>query len=405
MNIALVVEASSGGAGRHVLDLAAELLSLGHSVHVLYGVGRLDTRFQTTLAVLAVDRRFRAQSFDWKHDISPCDLADVWRLAAYFRGHGPFDIVHGHSTKAGLLSRLAAALCGIPAVYTPHGVLSWDPTVGGWKRRMAAMLELGLSWFTSRIIAVSDCERRHLMGIRVAADKLALVRNGVSLDAYARLRSNRAETRHRLGLTSADLCVGFIGRLVPQKDPGLLLSAFARAAAGNPALRLVIVGAGPLLDELQRSQAACELGNRVRWCGALDGAELLPAFDCLALSSCTESLPYVVLEALATGIPVIATDVGGVSELVYDGRNGVLVPSGDIEKFAEAIAAVLSRREQLAAAAFQTAVEFDLASMASRTEKIYTEACSRRRGVRSQGSSSRLRRMKVGALIAHSEEQ
>src|SRR5690242_1602279 len=109
MKIALVVEAASGGTGRHVTDLAGELLRMGHRVDILYSRRRTDPRFENAVRTFSADPHFRSCRFDWTHDLSPSDLAAAAALTRYLYRQGPFDIVHGHSTKAGLLARIAGS--------------------------------------------------------------------------------------------------------------------------------------------------------------------------------------------------------------------------------------------------------------------------------------------------------
>src|SRR5262249_6196332 len=139
-----------------------------------------------------------------------------------------------------------------------------------------------------------------------------------------------------------------LGRLAPQKNPQLLLSAFALAAGSTPWLRLLFVGEGPLRPELERLASSLDVSDRIVWCGWVDAAEALPAFDIFALPSCWESLSYAVLEAMASGLPVVATDAGGTMELIKDREAGYVVPAEDIGGFADALSE-LGRNAELRA--------------------------------------------------------
>lgn len=366
LRVLLVTEASAAGVGRHVVDLAEGLLERGHVVHLAYSPARIDRPFEEGLARLEVGT---THAIPMRRGPHPGDLRALRALRRVLREHGPFDVAHAHSTKAGLLVRTLPSLGGARVAYTPHCIYTMNPDLGRPARAVARAIEVTLARRTDALIAVSPDEGEHVRGLGLRADRVNVVPNGV-----APLESDRGGLRRALGFAADELVVGFVGRLCAQKDPGLLLEAFARLRGDHPRARLAMVGDGPLRHALHRRGARLELGDRVRWLGARPAAAVMPAFDVLALPSRYEGLPYVLLEALAAGLPIVATDVGGVRLAVEEGENGYVVPCGVADRFADALASLLAdpaRRERAGRAARARAPRFSIAEMVARTEAIY----------------------------------
>src|SRR5690606_29393466 len=164
------------------------------------------------------------------------------------------------------------------------------------------------------------------------ATAIAVIPNGI---APPHLRESTA-VRDDLGLTADAIVVGFVGRLFAQKAPHVLLKAFSQCADRHPRAILAIVGDGPLRQSLEDLAIQLEISDRVRWLGAQNGQQSMPAFDVFVLSSHYEGMPYVLLEAAHAGLPIIATNVSGVSSIVRDQENGFVVPPGDDHCMAKA---------------------------------------------------------------------
>jgi glycosyltransferase involved in cell wall biosynthesis len=188
----------------------------------------------------------------------------------------------------------------------------------------------------------------------------------------------RAQARQALGLPADALVVGSVGNFTAKKDHRTLLEATARAASQHGGLRLVLVGSGPLERELRDTTRSLGLTARVAFAGSRDDvAELLPAFDVFALSSRNEGLPISLLEAMAAGVPCVATSVGGVPEVVTDREEGLLVPPEDAVGLAEALCRLLGTpkmRKAAGARAARTARRFDITQAVGRTEDVYRQA-------------------------------
>jgi len=280
----------------------------------------------------------RHRSVPIEHGIHPSDLASLRAIRHYMGEFGPFDVIHGHASKGGALARLAALGTASRVLYTLHGFIVMDPGIRLSKRRLYHAIEWALSKVTDRIVTVSPEEQRAGVGSGLGRSRVIMIPNGVDPIAF----SSRSATRRALGIADDGVVAGFIGRLVDQKAPDVLIKAFATASRSLPRARLAIVGTGPLEPAARSLAEELGIASKIYWLGERDGSRVLPAFDLLALSSRKEGLPYVVLEALAAGLPVVATQPAGVELLVEHRRNGMVVPPNDPEAFASALVEVMS---------------------------------------------------------------
>jgi glycosyltransferase involved in cell wall biosynthesis len=238
-------------------------------------------------------------------------------------------------------------------------------------------LEVGLSALTKVVIAVSECERNHLVRLGIAPGKVVVVPNGVP-----RISSDsgrRAAIRRRLGIDGKDMLIGFVGRLEKQKRvDSLLLSLRELTPELLSKMRLAVVGGGSLDCELKALAMRLGLHDRVVWTGEVESAcEYMTAFDVFSLASDYEAMPYALLEAVAAGLPVVSTDVGGVSEIVRDGWNGRVVEPGNVRALSAALAAVAGSSAaefRAKAAAIAVGDRFSLDCMISRTVSVYSQA-------------------------------
>jgi glycosyltransferase involved in cell wall biosynthesis len=373
--VLMVVESSSGGTGRHVLDLSEGLARRGCDVHVLYSTGRADRFFLDRINRLA---GVRFATLPMRTSIHPSDFSAVRAARRYVSEFGPFDAIHGHSSKGGAVARLAAFGKGAAAFYTLHGFIIMDPLLARWKRAFYLVVELALALRTSRIIAVAPEERREAVRLGLGRDRVALIPNGVGPAAL----TPRGEARRAIGIDDDSApVIGFVGRFVTQKAPDLLVRAMALVAARCRRARLALVGTGPLQPELRELVAALGIGDKILWLGERPADSVLAAFDVFAMSSRKEGLPYVVLEAMAAGLPVVATDSSGVDSLVATGENGVVVPRGDAAAFGEALAALVADpalRERYGRGSLARIQNFTIDAMVEQTLALYAEAAARR---------------------------
>jgi glycosyltransferase involved in cell wall biosynthesis len=281
------------------------------------------------------------------------------------------DVVHTHLWGADFWGRMAARAARTPII------LSTAHNVDTWKKPYHFVADRLLARVTSRLVAVSD-EVRHFYESRgVGRGRWQVVYNGVA-DAATRARG-RGPAFTDLGIGADSPVVALIGRLVPAKAPSVFLEAVAQASAAVPDLRALIIGDGPLRASLEERARELGLGARVVFAGLRrDVPELLAGIDVLAFSSEREGLSIAMLEAMAAGVPVVATRVGGTPELIESGASGILVPPGQARALADALAALLTTpalAESMSRAALERVrTRFSLRHMVESYEALYSEA-------------------------------
>lgn len=301
-------------------------------------------------------------------------LASAWALAHILRRDRP-DVVHAHNPLAGAAAAIARVLArrrDLVIVTTFHGV---DPHELGRASRALALS-------SDVVVGVSPSVTRALHDVGLGEDRSATVFNSVDLV----LTRAAGEVRDEFGLDDAELVVN-VGRYVEQKNHPMLLDAIEQLRPERPRLRALLVGVGPLEEQTRAEVERRRLDGVVLMTGRrTDAVDIAAAADVFALSSRTEAMPLALLEAMGLGRAVVATDVGGISDAVVDGENGVLVPEGDAEAFADAIRRLLddtalARRLGENAAAFIAQHCAEEAMVDSYTA-IYREALQRRRARR-----------------------
>lgn len=274
------------------------------------------------------------------HPIDPArDAIAVTRLASLLRD---VDLVHTHSSKAGILGRAAARLAGVPGiVHTVHG-WSFNDVQPAVTRRFYVEAERAAARVTDRIVCVARFDRERGLGAGIGhPSQYRIVRSGIDPRLYVAPEGTRERVRRALGAGPQDVVVGSIANFKPQKGPLDFVEAARRARLRDPRLRFFIAGDGDLRPAAERAIADAGLGDAVHLLGWRDDVpELLAAMDIFLLTSLFEGLPRVVLQAMAASVPVVATDTGGVAEVVLDGKTGRLVPPGDPAAAAEAIVAL-----------------------------------------------------------------
>lgn len=336
---------NTGGPTRHAVLLDAGLRARGHTTLLAYGaIAAGEASMEAMAAAYAIPTTKVAslgRSLEALRDV----LA-LLRLTVIVFTYRP-DVVHTHTSKAGMLGRIAALLFNLTrhrsrrcaVIHTFHGHVFegyFSPVVN----RSVQAVERGLARFTDRIVAISPRQRADLVTrFQIAAEsKVETIPLGIDLDPFLRPLEPVPDLRHALDLGKDDVVVGYVGRLVPIKDPATLLRAFALAHQRVDALRLVIAGGGQLRASLEELAESLGIAPQVRFLGWTDRLTALYAtIDICSLSSLNEGTPVAIIEALAAGKPAVATSVGGVPDLLVDGVHGRLVPPRDVSQLAAAL--------------------------------------------------------------------
>jgi glycosyltransferase involved in cell wall biosynthesis len=325
-----------GGLFRHVLDLSGEQAARGHDVGYIIDSTVADPLTEGRLAQAAEHLRLGITRLPMGRLPGPRDLATSRAVRDAARNLRA-DVLHGHGAKGGAYARLAARDLradgrNVATFYTPHGG-SLHYALASPQGLLYTAIERFLARYTDGLIFESDFIRR-VYDSRVGAGRVA-----------ARVVPNALQpadfTPHKPNPDAADFL--FIGELRQLKGVDVLLGALAKIAARFP-VRAVIVGAGPDAVAFHSLAEDLKIGNLVDFLGALPARTAFPLGRCLVVPSRAESMPYIVLEAAAAGMPMLATDVGGIPEIV-NGTDTPLLPTGDVGALAQAMQAFVDAPE------------------------------------------------------------
>ena len=280
--------------------------------------------------------------------ISPVrDIHALYDLVRIIKTEKP-DVVHTHTSKAGLLGRLAAKIAKVPfVVHTPHGHVFFGH-FGPVLSRVFLWVERLLSPLTDRVVALTKGEIRDYTDFHVySQDKLVKIHSGVDIEKFKQVRVGAVEKKRSLGLDQDGLVVGFIGWLLPIKGPMHLLKAMEVVWQDHADTNLVFIGKGDLDVDLRAEALKTGANGRLNFLGwRNDIEEIMPIFDIFVLPSLNEGMGRVLVEAMAAGKPIVASNVGGIPDLVHHDHNGLLVPPGDEKALAAAILQLIDDPEK-----------------------------------------------------------
>jgi len=320
-------------------------------------------------------------------EISPRnDLVALWKLYTRLKT-GDFGIVHTHSSKAGILGRIAAWLAGVPViVHTVHG-WSFHDQMSRWSFWAYVMLERLCATFTDALIVVAESDRQK--GLRAGIGRLRQwprplpqqyhrIRSAIPLEEFDPGLADGAVARRELGIPAGAPVLGNVGRFSPQKNPLAMLRVARMVFDQVPDCRLLLVGDGPLRAEVEALVDDLGLKDRTILTGLRrDVPQVMAAMDVFLLTSLWEGLPRVIPEAMAMGLPVIANRADGTAEAIVHGVTGYLCEPGEISRMAgfgvELLRDPLLRHEMGRRARDFALREFDLSQMILQIEALYAD--------------------------------
>jgi glycosyltransferase involved in cell wall biosynthesis len=362
------VRGTGGGPEKTILFGARQSDPARFAVTVCYIRDRRDRQF-------SIDQRAAALGVDYveipeRHSFD----ASVWPALRKLVRERKIHIVHSHEYKTNLLALLLARFDDVMALSTVHGWFGRDT----FRERLYYGVDKRLLTRFPRVIAVSGALRSELLAAGCRADRVVVVPNGIDHRAFVRDPGRRHDVRAALGLEDSDLVIGAVGRLEAQKRFDLLMEAFARIRTRQPRARLVIVGDGGLREQLASLHQRLQLGGSCLLAGhRQDVAVLHNAFDLFVQASDREGSPNVLLEAMALGTPIVATDVGGTTELISHQVHGLVVSPSDVTALVAALTealnepALASARAMAARRRIEEELSFD--RRMDRVESIYEQ--------------------------------
>jgi len=282
------------------------------------------------------------------------------------------DLVHTHSSKAGILGRWAARRAGVPyIVHTAHG-WGFNPLQNPLVRQGYVAAERMTARITDRIVTVADVGRDQALALGIGRpDRFVTIRSAVAAPESV----GRAEARRCLNLPADAYVVAWIGNFKPQKGPLDMARLAVRLTASRPNIHVLAAGDGAMRPQVEKLVAGVERVRLLGW--SRRPQDLLAAADLLLHTAWFEGLPRVLVEALLSGLPVVSTDVDGIPEIVRDGENGLLFRPGDLDGLANAVLALHDdpalRGRLAAAAASSVTADFTLPRMFDELERLYRE--------------------------------
>lgn len=374
MKIALIItELQLGGAQRIVIELAGRLAQSdwevcvitnerGLLLHDLQGIRGVEV---VTVATL-------------RREITPLkDLLALVRIVRLLNNFKP-DIVHTHTPKAGLIGRVAARLLRIPCIHTVHGI-GCDVSAMSLVEKVYLACERLTAKLSTVQVMVSERLRKTCVEHGLAPDgKVRVISGGFDARQFAKLPT-RSQARAALGLPIEGVVIGTVSCMKPGKRVGDFVEVCKQMRSAIPNMTAVVVGDGELRQEIQRQIERGGLEESIRLLGwRRDVPAIMAALDVFVLMSAHEGLGLVVLEAMAAGVPVVATRVDGCIEIIEETKAGVLIERGDTEGGAAAVVRLLNDRErleQMGARARKGVTRWNFNAMCERYKEVYWEVC------------------------------
>lgn len=333
----IITRLNIGGASIHVLQLSQLFHNENYSSTVLYGNVESNEK---DMLYLADEYKVPLQNLpSMGRSLNPLlDIKLIWQIYKVIKAHQP-DIVHTHTAKAGFAGRIAARLAGVPVIlHTFHGN-NFQGYFGRVMSTVSIVTERLLAGISTRIIAISDLQRKDLLRYRIAKpEKIVVLRLGFDFAKIQAGSGDKGQFKAAWNIRPEQPLLLFVGRLTAIKNPFQLLRIAAKVLAVRPDAFFAYVGDGELASELKAEVARLGLQDRVLFTGFLQ--DLKPAYadaEILLLTSLNEGTPVAIVEAMVNRVLVIASKVGGIPDLISPRKNGLLCAPDDTSSFANNI--------------------------------------------------------------------
>lgn len=368
----VITKGTWGGAQRYVYELALAARDQGYVATVACGtpgqlVRRLEDAGIPVVLIPGLSRDVRVGA----------DLRALIALVLLMCRERP-TVVHGNSSKAGLLASLAGRIAGVPRViFTAHG-WAWNELRPAWQKYVFKALHLVTVLASHTVIAVSEAVALQATWMPFSTKRFITIRHGVAplpLLPRSEARTFITEQDH-IDIAPDAFWIGTLAELHPTKGLDTLLHALVRVRAQHPEVALLLIGAGQDRGRLTALAHMLRIESAVHFAGHIEhAARLLPALDLFAFPSRSEALGYAALEAGQAELPVVASNVGGIPEIIEHESSGLLVPPGDEEVLAHALTLLIENHElraRLAATlALRVRESFGIEQMLEATFKLY----------------------------------
>lgn len=369
--IVMIVESMLGGIRQHVCDIVKSLDRQEYEIFVIYSDRRADDTFKRDKDQLKNYANFILCN-SMQRSLGMKDFIAYKEIVGLFKKINP-DIVHCHSSKAGIVGRLAAKRCKVPLIiYTPNAYAFQSPNTSMLKRHIYVFAEKMLSKYaTSVTINVSKGEMKLAQRYKIdRPEKFQLIYNGIpELEL-----KEKQQIRKELGLNENIFYVGVTARCALQKDPFTFLEIAKETVNRNSNIEFVYIGDGDLQEKMLQWIKDHRLESKIHMLGfRTDAALIVGAFDLYLSTALYEGLPYSMIEAMRAGVPIIATDTVGNNELVFDSINGRLFSIEDVAEASRLILEQYEKRNITQEKVKETFIrEFSIEAMMSKVNKVYT---------------------------------
>ncbi|MCC0725557.1 glycosyltransferase family 4 protein [Clostridioides sp. ZZV14-6045] len=332
VKIALISEALGGGVRRHIIDLMENLDKDKFDIYFLYNYHRADDIMQEKISNLI---NLGVHLVEIKNLSNKIGLNDIFALKNIYRELKKInpDIVHCHSSKAGAVGRIAAKFVGVKFIYyTPHAYIFQNIKLSRMKKEIYIFIEKILSrYFTTKTINVSVGEKNYALNCNIDKnDKFIVIYNGVKENYSISNILIKNKLKKEFDVDKESMVVGVVSRVDEQKDPNTFINIAKYTLNKYSNVKFIYVGDGDLYKSMKECVLHERLEEKILFTGfRKDTEDILSIFDIVLTTSLYEGMPYVLVESLASSLPIIATDVIGNNEIVVNNKNGLLFEVGN----------------------------------------------------------------------------